>query len=80
MKWHPEVQRAVAESWSSVLRRLKKNERTRCIHMMMRSLDDSNYNSDEIGDFVAWSLVHTTKVSLMSILVNWDVLNMKNRA
>ena len=80
MKWHLEVQRAVAESWSSVLRRLKKNERTRCIHMMMRSLDDSNYNGDEIGDFVAWSLVHTTKVSLMSILVNWDVLNMKNRA
>lgn len=54
MKCNPEVQRAVAEMWSSLLRRLKKDDRERCVRLMIGSAHDS-------GDFIAWSFVFTAK-------------------
>ena len=52
-----EVQRAVAEVWSSVLRRLKKQERKKCVKMMMEE------TNEQLSDFVAWSMTFACKVS-----------------
>lgn len=55
-KCHPDVQRAVAEVWASVLRRLKKQERQLCVKVMVEDADT------EMSDFVAWSMTFACKV------------------
>ncbi|KAI5120165.1 hypothetical protein M0805_008432 [Coniferiporia weirii] len=53
-KCNSEVQRAVAEVWSSVLRRLKKGDRQRCVMHMVTS-------GRNMDDVIAWSLVFSAK-------------------
>ncbi|KAH8110477.1 hypothetical protein DFH11DRAFT_1547369 [Phellopilus nigrolimitatus] len=53
-KCNSEVQRAVAEVWSSVLRRLKKDNRHRCVELMISS-------GNGMDDVAAWSLVFASK-------------------
>ncbi|KAL5476563.1 UTP20_1 [Sanghuangporus weigelae] len=55
VKCNSEVQRAIAEVWSSVLRRLRKDDRLQCVELMMGS-------ARLLNDFVAWSLVFAAKV------------------
>ena len=54
-KCNPEIRRAISEVWASVVRRLKKTGRKRCIELMMMDLDEN-------GDVVAWSLIYASKV------------------
>ncbi|KAL5476578.1 UTP20_7 [Sanghuangporus weigelae] len=54
VKCNSEVQRAVAEVWSSVLRRLRKDDRQQCVDLMMGL-------ARMLNDFVAWSLVFAAK-------------------
>lgn len=55
-KCHIEVQRAVAEVWGSVLRRLKSSARDRAVKLIAQSL------RDDVGDFSAWIFMHACQV------------------
>jgi U3 small nucleolar RNA-associated protein 20 len=58
-KSKPEVQRAAAEVWATVLRRLKKkDERSCCVEMMLSRLDDAG-----VDDALAWTFVSAIRVS-----------------
>ena len=74
-KSNPEVQRATAEVWASVLRRLKETDRQRCIGLMIKSSKEAK--SDSLIDVTTWSIVFACKVSFgkhASILVICDRL------
>ncbi|KAL5498462.1 UTP20 [Sanghuangporus vaninii] len=67
VKCNPEVQRAVAEVWSSVLRRLRKGDRQQCVGLMMVSARGLN-------EFVAWSFVFTAKSVAQTIHTSGPLL------
>ena len=71
VKCNSEIRRAVAEVWSSVLRRLKRNDRQRCIELMMSS-------ARTLNDFIAWSLVFAAKVRWSSPILSWSALNVNS--
>jgi U3 small nucleolar RNA-associated protein 20 len=52
----PEVQRAMAEVWGSVLRRLKTAPRTRAVNLLAKNLEG-------VEDASAWAIVYACKVS-----------------
>ncbi|OCH91059.1 hypothetical protein OBBRIDRAFT_887230 [Obba rivulosa] len=55
-KCNPEVQRATAEVWGAVLRRLKPVLRARCAEIVAESADD-----DRLADSCAWIFVYACK-------------------
>ncbi|TDL22984.1 hypothetical protein BD410DRAFT_769374 [Rickenella mellea] len=57
-KCNPEVQRAAAETWAFVLRRLKPDTRDRCVKLMV--LDDPA-KSVAVEDALAWMFVFASK-------------------
>ncbi|KAH7929562.1 hypothetical protein BV22DRAFT_1191955 [Leucogyrophana mollusca] len=71
---NPEVQRATAEVWGSVLRRLKSTAREKALNLMAESID-------EVEDATAWMVVfacksvsqtlHTTTASVMAPLIDF---------
>lgn len=63
-KCKPEVQRAAAEVWATVLRRLKKDERGICVRMMLSGSEDGG-----IDDALAWSFVFSIRVSDMHFFI-----------
>lgn len=70
-KCGPEVQRAVAEVWSSVLRRLKKGDRQRCIELMVS-------DALSLDDFIAYSFVFASKVrSLIHVFSCFQLLRIR---
>ena len=72
-KCNLEIQRAVAEAWSSVLRRLKKNDRHCCVTLMVASAGTMN-------EFVTWSFVFAIKASfLRNVNSRFSIANGINR-
>ncbi|KAL5531823.1 UTP20 [Sanghuangporus sanghuang] len=67
VKCNSEVQRAVAEVWSSVLRRLRKGDQQQCVGLMMVS-------ARELNDFVTWSFVFTAKSVAQTIHTSGPLL------
>ncbi|KAL5483039.1 UTP20_9 [Sanghuangporus weigelae] len=67
VKCNSEVQRAVAEVWSSVLRRLRKADRQQCVGLMMSS-------ARRLNDFVAWSFVFSAKSVAQTIHTSGPLL------
>lgn len=53
------MQRAAAEVWATVLRKLKKDERMECVWMMIMNDSDTG-----IEDALAYSFVFAIRVSM----------------
>ena len=54
-KCHVEVQRATAEAWSGVIRRLRANQRDKAVLLLAKS-------AGEIEDASAWVVIYACKV------------------
>ncbi|KAJ7756392.1 armadillo-type protein [Mycena maculata] len=57
----PEVQRAMAEAWGGVLRRLKPAAKERAIALLVDSVVDNGEGASEMQDAAAWALVYACK-------------------
>jgi U3 small nucleolar RNA-associated protein 20 len=58
----PEIQRAVAEVWGSVLRRLKTTSREHAVKLLAE-------NAEGLEDASAWAIVFSSKVCLIGLSI-----------